>query len=247
VSFCQWPVSCTKRTVTSSWRGRSFSRQVVRNSSCASCYKYLADIYYDNGEYDLAVKFFNQSLSIGSYSEAASVGLGNALIMSGDFERAKMMYEKIFAGNTKGEETLYRLVSVYLRTGMLEKAKSLFAQYSAGRKSGWIQLALGEISEAQGSFSEALIAFTVAATLMPENPLAHSGAGRINLAKKEYDKAIEDFGRALGNAPHNVDFLIAWEKPMRPWANSAQHLTCTRKWRARRRVSRTCSGSWAMS
>jgi len=187
-------------------------KAVVRNSSCASCYKYLADIYYDNGEYDLAVKFFNQSLSIGSYSEAASVGLGNALIMSGDFERAKMMYEKIFAGNTKGEETLYRLVSVYLRTGMLEKAKSLFAQYSAGRKSGWIQLALGEISEAQGSFSEALIAFTVAATLMPENPLAHSGAGRINLAKKEYDKAIEDFGRALGNAPHNVDFLIGMGK-----------------------------------
>jgi protein O-GlcNAc transferase len=187
-------------------------KAVVRSSKCASCYKYLADIYYENGEYDLAVKFYNQSLSIGSYSEAASLGLGNSLIMSGDFEKARQMYEKIFSGNTKGEETLYRLCSVYIRMDMLDKAIILFSQYAGERKSGWIQLAKGEIAEASGQLDDALIAFTVTATLMPENPLAHAGAGRINLVKKENDKAIENFGRALGYAPHNVDLLLGMGK-----------------------------------
>ena len=39
-----------------------------------------------------------------------------------------------------------------------------------------------------------------------------AGAGRVNLANKEYDRAIEDFGRALGNAPHNADFLLGMGK-----------------------------------
>jgi tetratricopeptide (TPR) repeat protein len=183
-------------------------KAVVRSATCASCCRYLADIYLDNGEYDLAVKFYNQSLSIGSYSEAASLGLGNALFLLGDVERALAMYEKIFSGNCKSEEALYRLCSANLRMGMLDKAKGLFARYSQDRKGGWTHLTRGEIAEAEGRTEDALISFTVASTLMPGNPLAHAGAGRINLMKKEYDKAVENFGRALGNAPHNVDFLL---------------------------------------
>jgi tetratricopeptide (TPR) repeat protein len=187
-------------------------KAIVRNAHCASCDMYLADIYYDNGEYDLAVKFYTQSLSIGSYSEAASVKLGNALIMSGDFERARMMFEKIFSTNTKSEEVLYRLCSVCLRMGNIDKAKSLFTQYAGTRTGGWTHLTRGEIAEAEGRAPDALVSFTVASTLMPENPLAHAGVGRIELMKKEYDKAVESFGRALGNAPHNVDFLIGTGK-----------------------------------
>lgn len=187
-------------------------KAIVRNARCASCEMYLADIYYDNGEYELAVKFYTQSLSIGSYSEAASVKLGNALIMSGDFERARMMYEKIFSTNTKSEEVLYRLCSIYLRVGNIDKAKALFAQYAGTRTGGWTHLTRGEIAEAENRTADALVSFTVASTLMPENPLAHGGVGRIELMKREYDKAVESFGRALGNAPHNVDFLIGTGK-----------------------------------
>jgi tetratricopeptide (TPR) repeat protein len=183
-------------------------KALVRGSKCASCYKYLADIYFDNGEYDLAVKFYTESLSAGNYSEAASVALGNALILSGDFARARTMYDRIFSENPKSEEALYRLCSAYLRLRMLDKAKDLFAQHSSGRTGGWIHLARGEIAEAEGRADDALISFTVASNLMPENPLAFAGVGRINLMKRDYNKAVESFGRALGNAPHNVDFLL---------------------------------------
>jgi tetratricopeptide (TPR) repeat protein len=191
---------------------RLLLKAVVRSATCASCCKYLADIYFDNGDYGLAIKFYNQSLSIGSYSEAASMGLGNALFLSGDVKRALTMYEKIFSGNTRSEEALYRVCSAYIRMGVLDKAKSLFAQYAGDRKGGWTHLTRGEIAEAEGRTEDALKSFTVASTLAPGNPLAHADAGRIDLMKKEYEKAVENFGRALGFAPHNVDFLLGMGK-----------------------------------
>jgi tetratricopeptide (TPR) repeat protein len=187
-------------------------KAVVKNSKCASCDKYLGDICFDNGEYDLAVKFYTQSLSVGSYSEAASMGLGNALFLSGDFARARGMFEKVFSQNPANQEALYRLCSAYLRLNMLDKAKALFAPRANGRASGWIHLTRGEIAEAEGRADDALISYSVASTLMPGNPLGFAGLGRINLLKKNYDKAVESFGKALGNAPHNVEVMLGLGK-----------------------------------
>jgi tetratricopeptide (TPR) repeat protein len=187
-------------------------KAITLDKDCASCCKYLADIYRTNADYDLAVKFYRQALAVGSFSEGASMGLGVSLFLSGDLDRARMMFEKIFSENPKGDESLYRLCSVYIRMDMLDNAKEIFTRSRGGRKSAWILLTEGEIAEAEDKPDDALASYTAATSLMPENPLAHAGAGRINLVKKQFDKAAENFGNALGRDAHNVDFLLGMGK-----------------------------------
>jgi len=158
------------------------------------------------------VKFYKQSLSVGSFSEAASIGLGVSLMLSGDLDRALMMFEKIFSENPKGEEALYRLCSVYIRMDSLDIAKTLYTRYEAGRKSAWLRLIQGELAEEENRFDDALAAYNAAVAIMPENALAHAGAGRINLVKKQFEKAAENFGSALARDAHNVDFTLCMGK-----------------------------------
>jgi tetratricopeptide (TPR) repeat protein len=140
------------------------------------------------------------------------MGLGVSLFLSGDLDRARMMFEKIFSENAKSDEALYRLCSVYIRMDMLDQAREIFARNGARRKSAWLRLAEGEIAEAENRPFEALTSFMTASTLMPENPLAHAGAGRINLLNKQFDKAAENFGNALARDAHNVDFMLGMGK-----------------------------------
>jgi tetratricopeptide (TPR) repeat protein len=208
----QWAGLLYKETGSIDTAKQLLLRSVARGTACASCFKYLADIYLANGEYDLAVKFYNQSLALGSFSESAALGLGTSLLMTGDAARAQMIFEKAFAENQKSEEALYRLCSVYLRTGATGKAKTLLSTTGNQRKSGWIRLCEGEIAETENRTAEALISFSVAASFMPENPLTHAGLGRLNLAGKQFEKAIENFGNASARDPHNPEFLLGMGK-----------------------------------
>jgi tetratricopeptide (TPR) repeat protein len=133
-------------------------------------------------------------------------------MLSGDLDRALMMFEKVFSENPRGEEALYRLCSIYIRMDSLDNAKALFTRNEGGRKSAWLRLAEGEIAEAEGRPFNALTSYTTAAMLMPENPLAHAGAGRINLLNKQFDNAAENFGNALARDAHNVDFMLGMGK-----------------------------------
>ena len=118
------------------------------------------------------------------------------------------MFEKTMQEVPKSDEALYWLCSTYLGLDKTEKAKELFSRLSLGRKSAWIHCIQGELSEAEKNPDGALISFTVAANLMPENSIAHAGAGRIHLLKKQYERAIENFGRALACDQYNVRFLL---------------------------------------
>jgi tetratricopeptide (TPR) repeat protein len=183
-------------------------KAITMSSSCASCYKNLGDIYRGESNYEKAIKLYGQALAVGTFDEAAALGLGITLLYSGDENRARQMFEKILIENSKCDEALFWNCTVYLQTGKKDKAKELFSNLSADRKSGWIHCIQGEIFEADGKTDEALISFTVAANLMPENPVAYAGAGRIDLLKQHFDKAIENFGKALARDQQNVQYLL---------------------------------------
>ena len=211
-AYLQWAGILYKELASTDTARQLLLKAIVHGKSCASCFKNLGDIYLADGEYDMAVKFYNQALDVGSFSESAALGLGAALFLSNDLTRAKMILEKVLSQNSRCDEALYRLCSTYLRAGFPAKASELFGKLGSARKNGWIYLAQGEISEARGASDEALIAYSVANTLMPENALTYAGMGRINLTKKRYEKAVENFGTALGKDPHNSDMLIGMGK-----------------------------------
>ena len=183
-------------------------KAIAMSSSCASCYKNLGDIYRGESNYEKAIKLYGQALAVGTFDEDAALGLGIALLYSGDQGRARQMFEKILQENPKSDEALYWNCCVYVMLDKKGKARELFLNLSADRKSGWIHCIRGELFEADNKLDEAHISFTVAATLMPENPVAYAGAGRVELCKRQYEKAIENFGKALARDQRNVRYLL---------------------------------------
>jgi len=183
-------------------------KAIAMSSSCASCYKNLGDIYRGESNYEKAIKLYGQALAVGTFDEDAALGLGIALLYSGDQGRARQMFEKILQENPKSDEALYWNCRVYVVLDKKETARELFLNLCADRKSGWIHCIRGELFEADNKLDEAHISYTVAATLMPENPVAYAGAGRVELFKRQYDKAIENFGKALARDQHNVLYLL---------------------------------------
>ena len=183
-------------------------KAVSMSSSCASCYKNLGDIYRGEARYEKAVTAYEKALAVGTFDEGAALGLGVVFMYSGDQSRARQMFEKTVQQSPACDEALYWLSSTYLVLDKTDKAKEIFSRLSGGRKSAWIHCIQGELSEAERKPDEALISFTVAATLMPENSIAHAGAGRIHLSKQHYELAIEEFGKALARDQNNVRFLL---------------------------------------
>ena len=182
------------------------------NKACALCYKHLGDIYLQEGQYDLSIKFYKQSLTLGSYNEQVAVLLGTGLFLNKDYERAKMMFEKVYSQNPKNYEALYRLCSIYMRQGNIQKAKELFAQAQKEQKNGWVKLCEADIYAYENKLDNALISYNIAIKMMPNNDLPYAGSGYINLKIKKFEKAIEDFGNALGRQSCNIDYLIGMGK-----------------------------------
>jgi tetratricopeptide (TPR) repeat protein len=62
--------------------------------------------------------------------------------------------------------------------------------------------------EIRNNIDAAIISFNVALRLQPGMAEAHAGLGRINLRKKEFDKAIVNFSKALVKDPYNPYLLL---------------------------------------
>jgi tetratricopeptide (TPR) repeat protein len=183
-------------------------RAIKVNPNCALCYEYLGDAYQLEANYPLAAQNYEKSLGLRAYSEATSVKLAKCVLLSGQPEKAGLLFEKILGMNAGNDEALYWLSHVYVTLGRLAEAEKLPQTYKFAKKTGWLHLAQGEVYEKQGNINAALISFSVASRLIPDEPLMLAATGRMNLVKKEYEDAVQNFGKALGQDPHNPRYLL---------------------------------------
>jgi tetratricopeptide (TPR) repeat protein len=187
---------------------RLLLKGITVNQSCSYCYEYLGDAQIYEGAYELAAQSYEKALATRAYTEETSVKLAKAVLLSGYPEKAAQLFEKILSMNSRNDEALYWLSNAYLEMGMIPQAKQLPSKLKIKQKTGWVHLAQGEVYEAQGKVDAALISFSVASRLMPEEPRTLAAAGRMNLVKEEFEEAVMNFGKALGQDPHNPQYLV---------------------------------------
>lgn len=178
------------------------------DSTCALCHEYMGDGYLYEGYYKKAALHFERSQAFRAYSEAVSVKLAKSVLLGGEAEKAGLLFEKILRMNSGNDEALYWLSHVFISLGRASEAAGLPQKYGFTKKTGWLHLAQGEIYESQGNTNAALISFSVASRLIPNEPLMLAATGRMHLKKQEFEKAVMAFGKALGQDPHNPRYLL---------------------------------------
>ncbi len=184
------------------------NRSIRLDPNGALCHEYLGDAYLFEGLYEKAAQHFEKSLAVRAYSEQTSLKLAKSVLLSGQPRKAGLLFEKILNMNRRNDEALYWLSHVFVTLGRIEDARKLPVKFGFTTKTGWLHLAQGEIYEAEGNINAALIAFTVASRLIPDEPLMLAATGRMHLAKREYEQAVVSFGKALGQDPHNPQYLL---------------------------------------
>ncbi len=188
---------------------RPFLERALRlDANCALCQEYMGDVQLYEGNYEEAASHYEKSLAVRAYSEHTSLKLAKAVLLSGQPEKAGLLFEKILNMNRQNDEAVYWLSHVYVLLGRAAEAQNLPRSYKFTTKTAWLHLAQGEIYEAQDNVNAALISFSVAARLMPDEPRTLAATGRMHLAKREYENAVEYFGKALGQDPHNPQYLL---------------------------------------
>ncbi|MBD3240587.1 MAG: tetratricopeptide repeat protein [Chitinivibrionales bacterium] len=183
-------------------------KAVSLDSTCAVCHEYLGDAYLFEGYYGKAASHFQSSLAFRAYSEETSVKLAKAVLLGGEPQKAGLLFEKILSMNPQNDEALYWLSHVFVQLGRPDDAAKLPTKYGFTKKTGWLHLAQGEIYESKDNINAALISFSVAARLIPEEPRMLAATGRMHLKKREFEKAVMSFGKALGQDPHNPQYLL---------------------------------------
>lgn len=183
-------------------------RALKLDDGCATCHEHLGDALLYEARYAEAAPHLEKALGMSAYSEAASMKLARAVLFSGYAEKAGELYRKIITMNPQNDEAFYWIVHIYLMTGRKADAEGMFTTYAFKQMTAWLHLARGEIYEQAEKVDAALISYSVASRLLSEEALTMAAAGRMNLVRKEFDKAVVNFGKALGHDPHNPDYLL---------------------------------------
>jgi tetratricopeptide (TPR) repeat protein len=184
------------------------TRAISKGTSCADCYRNLGEICFDVSDYARAIGYFKRALDIAGDDEQTAVRLARAYKLSCQDEKALELFAKVLAANPNQYEAFYELTNLCIRSGRIEEAKQMVAERKKERKTVWHHLAAGEIYEIAGNTDVALISYAVALHLKHGIPEAHSGLGRVDLLRKDYGSAIENFGRALAGDPYNPYLML---------------------------------------
>ncbi len=187
---------------------RVLMRAISRDQNCAECYRALGDVWLAEEQIAKAAGFYRRALEIAGYHEKTMMSLGRILALTCQDAKAIAVFEEVLGHNRDHNEAFYRLSHLSIRNGDAERAQKLLNERRKESKTVWHQLATGELKEIEGDRQAAKISYTVALRLMPESPQAFAGLGRINLHKKEFSEAVENFGKALARDPYNPYLLL---------------------------------------
>ncbi|MBD3392032.1 MAG: tetratricopeptide repeat protein [Chitinivibrionales bacterium] len=184
------------------------TKAIAKDPNCAGCYRTLARICFDECDYAPAIGYFKRAIEIDGYDEKTAVGLACAYKLGCQDTRAAELFGQVLDKNPDQHEAFYHLTNLHIRSGRFDEAREMVKRRKRDQKTVWHHLAAGEIFEIEGDADAARISYTVALRLKPDIPEAHSGLGRVDLAKGDHNNAIVNFGKALARDPYNPYLML---------------------------------------
>jgi tetratricopeptide (TPR) repeat protein len=182
-------------------------RAIARNEDCGGCYALLGEISLGEHQYTRATSYLHRALEI-SGEEQAAMQYARSLLLSQQPGKAHDIYRKVLEKNPENEEAMFRLVYLAVQGRNATAARQVFKKYGRSRKTVWDHLGQGVLREAEGATDAALISYSVALRLQPGSVDAYAGCGRVYLAMGEFEKAIENSGRAMASDPYNPNLML---------------------------------------
>jgi len=183
-------------------------KAINADRECSRCCDYLGDIAVSDNRLADAASWYQQSLDISRNNPATAAKLGSVYLKNGQTDKAEALYERLLGENPKNDEALYRLWRLYRETGHADKAQAILSRRPAMPNSGWSYLMKGQQNEEAGRTQDALVAYTSAARMLPDNADAQAACGRAYYLTGNNDNALQYLGTAIGLDPQNFAIMV---------------------------------------
>lgn len=157
---------------------------------------------YQEGNYQIAIAYFQQAIEISSLSPTYYKELGNCFKHLKMYDLAVSNYQKALRIDPQNPDVYYDFGNLYLIKGDIESAIENFRKvilYDPGYLNAYINL--GIALEKKGRSSDAVSIFSKALSLSPENELVYHNLGNSFCSLGKIEAAIDAYEKAIALKP----------------------------------------------
>jgi len=170
-------------------------------------FRVTADICMIRGVPEQAVKNYNQALLLDKSCVRAMLGLGQALFLLGDYQKAK---RNLAALPSRPRKATLCLARSYLRTGDTAQALELLTKAASRPDAGWDELYyLGCARAHAGEFPEAVEWLSLAIGADTSRWQAYLQRGHAFFASGDYEAARDDYQTACAESNAHPEVALA--------------------------------------
>ena len=176
----------------------STSSNQQQEPNSAEAYSTRGNVYYNKGDYDLAIADYNKAIRLNPKLAYAYSQRGNAYYNKGDYHLAIADYNQAIQLDPKLANAYNVRGIIYDKKGDYDRA---FADYNQAIKlepnlaSAYI--GRGIIYNEKGDYDRAFTDYNQAIKLDPKLAYAYKGRGDVYCIKRDYDLAIADYNEAI--------------------------------------------------
>lgn len=162
---------------------------------------------YDGGNYDDAVSILRDVLSNGKKNTDAHYLLGMALKRQGHLDEAYSEFLIAVDQQKKNHDARFELSLQEIRKGLFEDAEKSIREglKRTKEKDARFFYAQGQLAIAMEDLQSAMVQFTRARSIDPQNPLYVRGLGDVYEAQNVWGLAITNYRQALAMEPDSPD------------------------------------------
>lgn len=162
---------------------------------------------YDDGNYDEAISILRDVLSNGKKNTDAHYLLGMALKRQGHNDEARSEFEISVDQQKKNHDARFELSLLQIEKGQFEAAEKSIKEglKRTKEKDARFFYAQGQLAIAQEDLQSAMVLFTRARGIDPQNPLYVQGLGDVYEAQNVWGLAITNYRQALAMQPDSPD------------------------------------------
>ncbi len=163
----------------------AFNKAITADTNWADVYLGLGEVLRKQGHLENAEKSYLKALGISSNGINALSGLGQIYAKQKKYDLAIDTFKKVIAIESDNTEAHYQLAQIYNKLGDRNKAASKIAFFKLLRSTDPIL--------------EKAVKWV---KTHPDDPIGFNNLGIIYLTRKRFDKAIENYNRAITLSPN---------------------------------------------
>ncbi|MBC7363940.1 MAG: tetratricopeptide repeat protein [Candidatus Aminicenantes bacterium] len=163
-----------------------------------SCYFYLGNSYYMNGQFQEAVEVFTKAIELNPKAEDFYTHLANAYLALNQFEKAIQIAKKSIAVEQNNPFAYHILSKIYRAMGKYDEAiNSLKRAVELAPKFIERHISLANLYAEIGNYDQAISVLTKALEISPENRNAHTYLTYYYMSASRFDEAINSVNKLI--------------------------------------------------